>query len=263
LLRLGHPTKPYAGIYECFKRIITEEGIASLWRGNTADIIRYFPQKALDFAFRDTYTAMFAFKKERDGYWWWTFGSLASGAATGATILLFLYPLDYARTRLTLDVKNATGSERQFKSLMDVIEKTLASDGVAGLYRGFLPSVIGISVYRGLWFGLNDFVRPLVLTGSLKSNFLATFLFGWSVTTITSLATYPLDTIRSHMMLRSGEAVKYNSLIDAAGQILAKEGVLSFWNGAGVSMLSAVGVTIAIDIYSLAQFFMFGDVLKF
>jgi hypothetical protein len=52
-------------------------------------------------------------------------------------------------------------------------------------------------------------------------------------------------------------------LVDAAGQILAKEGVLSFWNGAGVSMLSAVGVTIAIAIYSLAQFLVFGDVLKF
>jgi solute carrier family 25 (adenine nucleotide translocator) protein 4/5/6/31 len=148
---------------------------------------------------------MFAFKKDRDGCWWWTFGNLASGAATGATILLFLYPLDYARTRLALDVTNATGSERQFKGLLDVIEKTIASDGVAGLHRGFLPSVIGISVYRGLYFGMTDFVRPLVLTGALKGNFLATFLFGWTVTTITSLATYPLDTIRSRMMLRSGE----------------------------------------------------------
>lgn len=205
MLRIGRLTKPYTGIYECFKRIITEEGIASLWRGSTADIIRYFPQQALDFAFRDTFKSMFAFKKEHDGYWWWTFGNLASGAATGATILLFLYPLDYARTRLALDVKNATGSERQFKGLMDVIEKTLASDGVAGLYRGFLPSVIGISVYRGLYFGIIDFIRPLVLTGALKGNFSASFLFGLTVTTITSLATYPLDTIRSRMMLRSGE----------------------------------------------------------
>jgi solute carrier family 25 (adenine nucleotide translocator) protein 4/5/6/31 len=51
-------------------------------------------------------------------------------------------------------------------------------------------------------------------------------------------------------------------LIDAAGQILAKGGVLSFWKGAGASILSGVGVTIAISIYSLAQFLIFGDVLK-
>jgi solute carrier family 25 (adenine nucleotide translocator) protein 4/5/6/31 len=212
LIGFGRLARPYTGIYECFKRVITEEGIASLWRGNTADIIRYFPQQALDYAFRDTYTSMFAYKKERDGYWWWFFGNLASGAATGATFLLFLYPLDYARVRLATDVKNSTDSERQFKGLVDVFEKTLASDGITGLYRGILPSIIGIIVMRGLYFSIHDFARPLILTGSLKGNFWATFLFNWTVATTISLATYPLDTIRCRMMLRSGE-VNYQSHI--------------------------------------------------
>jgi solute carrier family 25 (adenine nucleotide translocator) protein 4/5/6/31 len=214
LIGFGRLARPYTGIYECFKRVITEEGIASLWRGNTADIIRYFPQQALDYAFRDTYTSMFAYKKERDGYWWWFFGNLASGAATGATFLLFLYPLDYARVRLATDVKNSTDSERQFKGLVDVFEKTLASDGITGLYRGILPSIIGIIVMRGLYFGIHDFARPLILTGSLRGNFWATFLLNWTVATTISLATYPLDTIRCRMTLRSGE-VSYQSHISA------------------------------------------------
>ena len=198
-------TKPYAGIYECLKRIITEEGIASLWRGNIASIIRYFPAQALNFAFADTYKSMFAFEKERDGYWWWMVGTLASGAAHGVTRLLFLYPLDYVRVRLANDIKDATSSERQYNGLVDVVEKTIASDGVAGLYRGFLPSVIGIVLYRGLWLGIMDIIKPLVLTGALEENFLASFLFSWTVTTTVSLASYPLDTIRSRMMMRSGE----------------------------------------------------------
>ncbi|KAI4750544.1 ADP,ATP carrier protein-like protein [Aureobasidium sp. EXF-3400] len=249
LLRFGRLTKPYTGIYECFKRIITEEGIASLWRGNLVRIIRYFPSQALDFAFRDTYRSIFAIEKERDGYWWWMVGNLVSGAAAGATKLLFLYPLDYARVRLANDVKNATSSERQYRGLVDVFEKTLASDGVAGLYRGFLPSVMGIIVYRGLWIGIIEFIKPLVLTDALEGNFLASFLFSWTVATTVSLASYPLDTIRSHMMMRSGEAVKYSSFIDAGGQILAKEGVKSLWKGAGASILGGVG--------SLAQFLVF------
>ncbi|THZ16431.1 ADP,ATP carrier protein-like protein [Aureobasidium pullulans] len=258
LLRFGRLTKPYTGIYECFKRIITEEGIASLWRGNTASIIRYFPKQALDFAFRDTYKSMFAFEKERDGYWWWMVGNLASGTAAGATSLLFLYPLDYVRTRLANDVKNVTGSKRQFEGLMDVFEKTLASDGVYGLYRGFVPSVIGIIVYRGLYFSMYDNIRPLVLTGALEGNFLVSLLVHWTITTTTSLAAYPLDTIRCHMMLRAGEAVKYNSFIDAGSQIIAKEGVKSLWKGAGADILSVVGVAIATSIYCLAQLLMFG-----
>lgn len=205
MLRFGRLTKPYAGIYECLKRIITEEGIASLWRGNTASIIRYFPAQALDYAFRDTLKSLFASEKERDGYWWWMAGNLASGAAAGATRLLFLYPLDYVRVRLANDIKDATGSERQYNGLVDVVEKTIASDGVAGLYRSFLPSVIGIVLYRGLWLGITDIVKPLVLTGGLEGNFLASILFSWTVATTVSLASYPLDTIRSRMMMKSGE----------------------------------------------------------
>ncbi|KAH0145621.1 hypothetical protein KCU67_g12573, partial [Aureobasidium melanogenum] len=182
----------------------------------------------------------------------------ASGAAPGATTVLFVYPLDYARTRLANDVKNASGSERQFKDLMDVFEKTLTSDGVAGLYRGFLPTVIGITVYRGLWLGINDLIKPLVLTDALEHNFLASFLFGWTVTTFVTFATYPLDTIRSRMMMRSGEAVKYNSFIDAGSQILAKEGVESFWKGASVNILCGYGGPIALSIYNLVQFLIFG-----
>jgi solute carrier family 25 (mitochondrial adenine nucleotide translocator), member 4/5/6/31 len=68
-----------------------------------------------------------------------------------------VYSLDYARTRLANDAKSAKGGgSRQFNGLIDVYRKTLASDGIAGLYRGFVPSVAGIIVYRGLYFGVYD-----------------------------------------------------------------------------------------------------------
>jgi solute carrier family 25 (adenine nucleotide translocator) protein 4/5/6/31 len=131
--------------------------------------------------------------------------SLLSQAA-GATSLLFVYSLDYARTRLANDAKNAKkGGERQFNGLVDVYRKTMASDGLAGLYRGFMPSVLGIVVYRGLYFGMYDSIKPLVLVGPLEGNFLASFLLGWTVTTGAGIASYPLDTIRRRMMMTSGE----------------------------------------------------------
>ncbi|CAD0092463.1 unnamed protein product, partial [Aureobasidium mustum] len=258
LLRFGRLTKPYTSVHECLKRVITEEGTASLWRGNTVYIIRYFTAQALNFAFRDTFKAMFAFEKERDGYWLWMVGNLASGAAAAATSLIFVYPLDYIRTRLANDVKDASSSERQFKGLVDVFEKTLTSDGIAGFYRGFLPSIIGIIVYRGLWFGIYDSIKPLVPTGALEGNFLASFLFSWTVTTTVTLASYPLSTIRCRMMMRTGEAVKYDSFIDAGSQILAKEGVKSLWKGASVDILCGISSAIALAIYNLAQFLIFG-----
>jgi hypothetical protein len=136
-------------------------------------------------------------------------GNLASGGLAGATSLLFVYSLDYARTRLANDAKSAgKGGTRQFNGLVDVYRKTLASDGIAGLYRGFGPSVLGIVVYRGLYFGMYDSIKPVLLVGPLEGNFLASFLLGWVVTTGAGIASYPLDTIRRRMMMTSGEVCR-------------------------------------------------------
>lgn len=82
MLKTGRLDRKYDGIVECFRRTIKNEGTVSLWRGNTANVIRYFPTQALNFAFRDTYKSMFAFKKERDGYAKWMMGNLASGGVS-------------------------------------------------------------------------------------------------------------------------------------------------------------------------------------
>ena len=82
MLKTGRLDRKYAGIGECFSRTVANEGMVSLWRGNTANVIRYFPTQALNFAFRDTYKSMFAFKKERDGYAKWMMGNLASGGVS-------------------------------------------------------------------------------------------------------------------------------------------------------------------------------------
>ncbi|KAF1918122.1 mitochondrial carrier domain-containing protein [Ampelomyces quisqualis] len=263
MLKSGRLDRKYDGIVDCFKRTSGAEGVLSLWRGNTANVIRYFPTQALNFAFRDTYKSMFAYKKERDGYAKWMAGNLASGGAAGATSLLFVYSLDYARTRLANDAKSAKkGGDRQFNGLVDVYKKTLASDGIAGLYRGFMPSVAGIVVYRGLYFGMYDSLKPILLTGSLEGNFLASFALGWGVTTGAGIASYPLDTIRRRMMMTSGEAVKYNGTLDAARKIIAAEGVKSLFKGAGANILRGVAGAGVLSIYDQAQLILFGKKFK-
>ena len=82
MIKSGRLDRRFSGIGDCFRRTIAEEGVVSLWRGNTANVIRYFPTQALNFAFRDTYKAMFAYKKERDGYAKWMMGNLASGGVS-------------------------------------------------------------------------------------------------------------------------------------------------------------------------------------
>jgi solute carrier family 25 (adenine nucleotide translocator) protein 4/5/6/31 len=257
MIKQGRLATPYKGIGECFKRVIADEGVVSLWRGNVANVIRYFPTQALNFAFKDYFKRMFGYTKEKDGYWKTFAGNIASGGAAGATSLFFVYSLDYARTRLANDNKAAKkGGERQFNGLIDVYRKTLKSDGIVGLYRGFNISCVGIIVYRGLYFGMFDSFKPLL--GDLKNNFLATFLLGWGITIGAGLASYPIDTVRRRMMMTSGEAVKYRSSAHAFAEIVKNEGTKSLFKGAGANILRAVAGAGVLAGYDQLQLIFFG-----
>ncbi len=78
--------------------------------------------------------------------------SLLSGGLAGSFSLIFVYPLDFARTRLGADV-GKSAAERQFNGLFDCCGKILKKDGIKGLYQGFAVSVVGIFTYRAFYFG--------------------------------------------------------------------------------------------------------------
>jgi solute carrier family 25 (adenine nucleotide translocator) protein 4/5/6/31 len=256
MIKQGKLAEPYKGINDCFKRTIAAEGVGALWLGNGPNVIRYFPTQALNFAFKDQFKRMFAVKKT-EPYWKQLAANIASGGLAGTVSLAFVYSLDYARTRLANDTKSSKkGGEREFKGLVDVYKKTLATDGIGGLYRGFVISAVGIFIYRGLYFGMFDSLKPLM--GDMSDNFFATFMLGWGITIAAGLASYPIDTVRRRMMMTSGQAVKYKNSLDAFNQIVAKEGTKSLFKGAGANILRAVAGAGVLSGYDKLQVLVFG-----
>ena len=100
--------------------MIKEEGVKELWRGNTANIIRYFPTQALNFAFKDFYKTLFPKIDPNTEFWKFFAQNLASGGLAGGTSLMFVYPLDFVRTRLGADLGKGAG-ERQFNGVIDCL----------------------------------------------------------------------------------------------------------------------------------------------
>lgn len=257
MIKSGRLQTPYKGIIDCFTRVIREEGIYHLWRGNMANVLRYFPTQALNFMFKDFFRSKFNKSREKDGYAAYFISNMASGGLAGATSLLVVYPLDFARTRLANDNKSSkAGGQRQFNGLFDVFRKTYASDGPVGLYRGFVISCVGIIVYRGLYFGMYDSFKPIIIAGPLAGSNIASFFLGWGVTIVAGLASYPLDTVRRRMMMTSGEAVKYKSSIHCFVEIAQKEGVRSYFKGAASNILRAIAGAGALTGYDMVQKFI-------
>jgi len=236
MIKQGRLDKPYNGVMDCCSRVLKTEGVYPFWRGNLANVLRYFPTQALNFAFKDAIKVAFATPKDASQAKKFTMNILSGGMA-GTCSLLFVYSLDYARTRLANDAKGK-GGERQFNGLIDVYTKTLKSDGIQGLYRGFAISAVGIFIYRGMYFGLFDTLKPLLLGDS--PNVTLSFLLGWGVTITAGLMSYPIDTIRRRMMMTSGGGVKYKGSIDCGLQILKNEGFMSMMKGAGANILRGV-----------------------
>lgn len=228
-------TKPYTGIVDVFVRVPKEQGFLSFWRGNMANVVRYFPTQALNFMFKDFYKTWFE-RPRSEGFLPCLLGNMASGGAAGATSLAVVYPLDFARTRLAVDV--GKGAEREFTGTVDCIMKTAKASGwgKGGVYNGFVVSCTGIILYRGAYFGIYDTVAG----GDLMkgAGFAQRFALGYAVTVSAGLLSYPLDTVRRRMMMTSGKyAGKYKSSIDCTQKVLAEEGVKALYKGAGSNIL--------------------------
>lgn len=63
MLKNGALDKPYEGIMECTSRVLKEEGVKALWKGNGTNVLRYFPTQALNFAFKDYFKRLFGKSK--------------------------------------------------------------------------------------------------------------------------------------------------------------------------------------------------------
>lgn len=91
-----------------------------------------------------------------------------------------------------------------------------------------------------------------------QDSFFASFALGWVITNGAGLASYPIDTVRRRMMMTSGEAVKYNSSMDAFRQILKNEGPKSLFKGAGANILRAVAGAGVLAGYDKLQVLLLG-----
>ncbi len=166
----------------------------------------------MNFAFKERYQKLFANYNPKVNPYKFFAGNLFAGGMAGATGLLFVYPLDFARTRLGVDIGKSV-NERQFKGMNDCMVKIYKADGIRGksidstkrmyfmkislgLYRGFAISVAGIFVYRAFYFGGYDAGKKFMFGDNPNPSILYRFLFAQFITSSSEFLAYPLDTIR-------------------------------------------------------------------
>ncbi|KAK6059638.1 putative ADP/ATP translocase 2 [Cooperia oncophora] len=239
---------PYNGMRDCLRRVSIEQGVLSLWRGNCAGVMRCFPNHALNFALRDFYRNLLLKGVDRQRQFRrFVAGSVACGGLGGATALLLLYPFDFARTRLAVDV-NADGSKK-FKGMVHCLGTIRKREGWLSWYRGFNASVQFVIASRAAFFGLFDVIRTSVADPK-QLHFFTTWLLAQVCLISSGLLCYPLDTVRRQMMMQAGKRQKmFSSSWSCWMHIARSKGYRGFYRGALTNSFRSTGGALIITFY--------------
>jgi solute carrier family 25 (adenine nucleotide translocator) protein 4/5/6/31 len=247
---LSGEMKRYTGMGNCFQRHVTELGASSLWRGNVANCIRYVPTAAFNLAFKDTFKAMFPKYNKDKEFGKFALTQVASGSFAGGVTNTLVYPLIYVRTVLGADI----GTVKKYNSMFDCLVKTAKSGGVLSLYNGILASSVGIVVYRGAQFGIQDIVKsfnPYQKEVSFIGLF-SKFCVAQLAVSISGIVAYPFDTMQRRLQIEASKPKEeqiYKNMIDCFSKILAKEGPGGFFKGALANILRGTGAAIVLVMY--------------
>merc|ERR1719199_496929 len=242
--------KPYSGMGDAFKRHITELGPASLWRGNFANCIRYVPTAAFNLAFKDNIKKLFPKYDRKAEFGKFAMAQIASGAAAGGCANTLVYPLVYVRTVLGADL----GKVKKYNGMLDCIKKTVAENGFMSLYNGIGPSTLGIVVYRGAQFGLQDILKAF---NPYQKDFTAIglvskFVVAQIAVSVSGIVAYPFDTMQRRLQIEASKPKAdriYNGMADCFGKILKNEGTAGFFKGAMANILRGTGAAIVLVMY--------------
>ena len=238
------------GALDCARRIFEREGWRGFYRGNLANVLRYFPTQAFNFAFKDKIKRMMP-KVDRKKHPWRALAvNVVAGGIAGAGSLSLVYPLDTARTQLII-CTNDDGSPK-YSNMVDFFRDW--NGDVRELYEGYVVSVAGIIPFRAIYFIVNDTLRsilPWIRDEGLKG-IVCKFTTAQCAALCAAYASYPFDTVRRRLQADAQRPLgerRYKGNLDCLKKIYRVEGLAALYRGAGYNALRTVTSALALVAY--------------
>lgn len=238
----GPGSANYQGMWPSLIKIGKEEGWRGYFRGNGINVIRIAPYSAIQFSSYEIAKKLLSTISPTGELT--TPLRLGAGAFAGICSVVSTYPLDLVRSRLSI-ISASIGSRRPTNhetSGMGMIGMTIQvykhEGGIRGLYRGLIPTVIGVAPYVGSNFAAYEFLKqyfcPPTLPGQNRPlGVIRKLACGALAGAFSQTITYPLDVLRRRMQVTgmSNMGFKYNGAWDATREIFRKEGLRGFYKG--------------------------------
>ncbi|CUM66495.1 uncharacterized protein PRCAT00004161001 [Priceomyces carsonii] len=240
----------YNGMFNTIFKIFKDEGWVGLFRGNLLNCIRIFPYSAVQYAVFEKCKQLFIARKHGKDKELFVYERLISGSVGGIVSVAVTYPLDLVRARITVQTASLSKLDRAKLKKPPGIFETLQTvykteGGFLALYRGIVPTTLGVAPYVAINFTLyeklreymdespRDFSNPI---WKLSAGAFASFVGGVLI--------YPLDLLRKRFQVANmagGElGFKYTSVTQALVSIFSSEGFFGAYKGLSANLYKIV-----------------------
>lgn len=252
LLQLQGPGQQHAyqGMLPTIAKMYKDEGWKGLFRGNTLNCIRIFPYSAVQFMVFEECKEYLISRKSPDNKELYASERLLAGSIGGIISVLVTYPLDLIRARITIQTaslkKLNKGRLVKAPGVWETFTTVYQNEGgFLALYRGIIPTTMGVAPYVAINFALYEKLRDYMDKSPQDfSNPIWKLLAGAFSSFIGGVLIYPLDLLRKRYQVASmagGElGFQYRSVSHALVLIFTSEGFFGAYKGLTANLYKIV-----------------------
>ncbi|EFN85538.1 mitochondrial coenzyme A transporter SLC25A42 [Harpegnathos saltator] len=216
------------------------EGLFSLWRGNSATMVRIVPYSAVQFTAHEQWKRILGVDGSESKKPWVSF---LAGSLAGVTSQTMTYPLDMMRARMAVTLK------AEYKTLRQVFWRIYKDEGILAYYRGFNATILGAIPYAGCSFFTYDMLRNLLPAHTVAiPGFSTSLICGGIAGVVGQTSSYPLDIVRRRMQTSAVKGQHYHTTRSTIMKIYTEEGIMAFYKSLSMNWVKgpiAVGISFA------------------
>ncbi|CAO1315416.1 unnamed protein product [Diamesa hyperborea] len=234
----------YRGVSSAFATIFRQEGFKGLYKGVTPNVWGSGSAWGFYFLFYNTIKTWI-----QGGNTTQALGPalhMLAASEAGILTLLMTNPIWVVKTRLCLQYDNVkdTNCDKRYRGMIDGLMKIYKTEGVRGLYSGFVPGMLGVShgalqfmTYEEMKNAYNEYRKLPIDTKLSTTEYLS---FAAISKLIAAAATYPYQVIRTRLQDQNNT---YKGTWDCIKKTWRFEGWIGFYKGLRPNLTRVIPAT--------------------
>lgn len=213
-------------------RIIQQEGVAALFSGVSATVLRQTLYSTTRMGLYDVLKQKWTDPETRNMP---LVRKITAGLIAGGIGAAVGNPADVAMVRMQADGRLPPAQRRNYKSVVDAITSMAKQEGVTSLWRGSSLTVNRAMLVTASQLASYDQIKENILSKGWMSDGLGTHVTAsFSAGFVAAVASNPVDVIKTRVMnmkVEAGKEPPYKGALDCALKTVRSEGPMALYKG--------------------------------